>query len=267
MTVVIQGPKHPALSEGSRPFWAKLSPVHERLGLRALAPDRIQGDAVFPHSSFTAQSPITSRRLTLRPIVPTLQLRAVLAAVKVWPSEGGACRTRAATANLDRGCARRLCIIEVGTKKRRGRTKKLSQTTKFAMPRENTNRTSQNDLLTIQPPYKDDGVGEFKSLSAHRSQAKPASHSWRAREDEREPEKTVAAKIPRRAPGGTTRPREQPAGEMRQDMRQEMLTDRKGRRVPVGAPRAGAAPRTAGKRRKRQPARPGPAGAAAALLA
>src|SRR5207245_5749659 len=45
-----------------RLFWALLSPVHERVGYRALAPDRIQGDAVLPHSSFTAQSRITFRR-------------------------------------------------------------------------------------------------------------------------------------------------------------------------------------------------------------
>src|SRR5712671_1525471 len=62
VTVLIQGPQHPALSEGSRLFWAKLSPVHERLGFRAIAPDRIQGDAVLPHSSQMAQSRITFRR-------------------------------------------------------------------------------------------------------------------------------------------------------------------------------------------------------------
>ena len=60
MTVVIQGLQHPALSEGSRLCWALLSLVHERFGYRAPAPDRIQGDAVIPHSSYTAQSRITS---------------------------------------------------------------------------------------------------------------------------------------------------------------------------------------------------------------
>jgi hypothetical protein len=60
VTVVIQGLELPALSEGSRLFWALLSLVHERFGYRALAPDRIQGDAVIPHSSYTAQSRITS---------------------------------------------------------------------------------------------------------------------------------------------------------------------------------------------------------------
>jgi len=53
---------HTVLVDGSRLFWALLSPVHERLGYRAVVPDRIQGDAVLPHSSFTAQSRITSHR-------------------------------------------------------------------------------------------------------------------------------------------------------------------------------------------------------------
>src|SRR5437899_3852137 len=38
VTVVIQGSKHPALSERSRPCWALPSPVHERSGYRALRP-------------------------------------------------------------------------------------------------------------------------------------------------------------------------------------------------------------------------------------
>ena len=38
VTVVIQGSKHPALSERSRPCWALPSPVHERSGYRALCP-------------------------------------------------------------------------------------------------------------------------------------------------------------------------------------------------------------------------------------
>src|SRR5712672_3385127 len=36
VTAVTQGLEHPALSEGSRLFWALLSPVHERLGYRVL---------------------------------------------------------------------------------------------------------------------------------------------------------------------------------------------------------------------------------------
>ena len=106
VTVVIQG-LYPALSEGSRLFWALLSSVHERLGLRATEPDRIQGDAMLPHSSFTAQSRITSSHSCSRPIVPTFKPRSVLATLKAWPGNSRACRTRAATASLDRGCARR----------------------------------------------------------------------------------------------------------------------------------------------------------------
>jgi hypothetical protein len=48
-------------ADGSRLPWALPSPVHERLGLRAMVPDRIQGDAVLPHTSRMAQSRITSR--------------------------------------------------------------------------------------------------------------------------------------------------------------------------------------------------------------
>src|SRR3977135_3087280 len=54
---------HPGWStrfvDGSRLCWALPSPVHEGLWYRAFVPDRIQGDAVFPHASFTAQSRIT----------------------------------------------------------------------------------------------------------------------------------------------------------------------------------------------------------------
>src|SRR5712691_4919090 len=59
---------HTVLVDGSRLFWALPShPVHEGLGYRGLPqegilPDRIQGDADFPHASFTAQSKITSCR-------------------------------------------------------------------------------------------------------------------------------------------------------------------------------------------------------------
>ena len=57
------------------------------------------------------------------------QRDAVLAAVKAWPGMRGACRSCAATASLDRGCARRHCErTQVGTKKRPfGRTKKLTR--------------------------------------------------------------------------------------------------------------------------------------------
>ena len=83
---------HTRSVDWSRLFWALLSPVHERLGYRVLAPDRIQGDAVLPHSFFTAQSRITSRHSSRDLFVPTIQPRAVLTAVKAatrrlwrWP--------------------------------------------------------------------------------------------------------------------------------------------------------------------------------------
>jgi len=56
------GSTHTAFVDGSRLCWAWPSPVHEGLGYRASEPDRIQGDAVLPHASDTAQSRITSCR-------------------------------------------------------------------------------------------------------------------------------------------------------------------------------------------------------------
>ena len=115
VTVPALGSTHTRFVDWSRLCWALLSPVHERLGYRVLAPDRIQGDAVLPHS-FTAQSRITSRRSSrdLDLFVPTIQPCAVLTAVKAatrrlwrWP-----------LASLDCGCARRFGRIVVGTKKR-----------------------------------------------------------------------------------------------------------------------------------------------------
>src|SRR3981081_2950555 len=59
VTVTHPGSTHTRFVDGSRLCWALPSPVHEGLGYRAFVPDRIQGDAVFPHASFTAQSRIT----------------------------------------------------------------------------------------------------------------------------------------------------------------------------------------------------------------
>src|SRR5260370_28272684 len=112
--------------DGSRLCWALLSPVHERSGYRAHVPDRIQGDAVLlPHSTFTAQSRITSRRSARDQSPRPSKPRAVLAVVKAWPGESGASRTSTVTASLDGGCARRSGWIAVGTEKRLSRTKKL----------------------------------------------------------------------------------------------------------------------------------------------
>jgi len=71
-----------------------------------------------------------------RPFVPTLELRAVLAAVKAGPGDGRACGSRAATASLDRGCARRPCRIEVGTKKRAWSNKETHQATSLQLHQE-----------------------------------------------------------------------------------------------------------------------------------
>jgi hypothetical protein len=55
----------------------------------------------------------------------TLESAAVLAAVKVRPGDGGVCPALAATADLDRVCARRPIRSAVGAGEclRRGRTK------------------------------------------------------------------------------------------------------------------------------------------------
>ena len=127
VTGVIHGITLPVLSDGSRLFWALPSPVHEELGYGRSRPTGYKVMRCLPHSSFTARSRITSCRLrrdhSSRPRKP----RAVLAAVKAWPANAIACGTRATTASLDCGCARRFGKIEVGTKKRLGRTKKLTR--------------------------------------------------------------------------------------------------------------------------------------------
>ena len=84
VTVPILG-IHTAFVDGSRLSWALPSPVHERLGYRVLVPDRIQGDAVLPHSSFTAQSRITSRRSCANRPDPPASRRARHRQGMVWP--------------------------------------------------------------------------------------------------------------------------------------------------------------------------------------
>lgn len=120
---------HTVFVDGSRLCWALLSPVHERSGYWGLVPDRIQGDAVI--AAFDTHGPVQDHvpSLSARPIVPTVQPCAVLAAVKAWPANGRVCRTRVATASLDGGvCARRPGLAagrdeETAT----GRTKKLTR--------------------------------------------------------------------------------------------------------------------------------------------
>lgn len=125
VTALVQGITIPVLSDGSRLLWASPSPVHEELGYGPSCPTEYKVMRCLPHS-FMARSRITSCRLCRdtpsRPRKPC----AVLAAVKAWPANAAVCRTRAATASLDCGCAQRLGLFEVGTEKRLGRTKKLN---------------------------------------------------------------------------------------------------------------------------------------------
>ena len=148
VTVTHPGSTHTVLVDGSRLCWALPSPVHEGLGYRAFVPDRIQGDAVFP--ACVIHGPVHDHvsPSIARPIVPSIKRRAGLAAVKAWPGDGGACGTRAATASLDRGCARRFRRIEVGTKKR----PRSNKETEMLMAR---GVRGYACLLTSTAPYKD----------------------------------------------------------------------------------------------------------------
>jgi hypothetical protein len=127
VTGVTHGITLPVLSDGSRLCWALPSPVHEELGYGPSCPTGYKVMRWFPHLLFMARSRITSCRLcrdhSSRPRMP----RIVLAAVKAWPIKAVACGTRAATASLDCDCARRFGQFKVGTKKRLGRTKKLTK--------------------------------------------------------------------------------------------------------------------------------------------
>ena len=124
---------HTAFVDGSRLFWALPSLVHEGLGYRVLVPDRIQGDAVLPHASFTAQSKITSHRSRGR-----LSRSSSLAPCSPSSRRGLAkpelAASRRATANLDEGCARRSRRITVGTKKRARSNKETDSSTRQRSP-------------------------------------------------------------------------------------------------------------------------------------
>src|SRR5271169_6329075 len=91
-----------------------------------------------------------------RPFVPTLELRAVLAAVKAWPGNGAARGIRAATASLDRGCARRSGTIAVGTKKPPSVEQRNSPCNPAAQGVRGNVLTLPLDLylLTFPAPYK-----------------------------------------------------------------------------------------------------------------
>ena len=60
MTVLVQGPKHPAFSDGSRCFSALPSPVHEELGSGLSRPTGYKVMRIFPLSSHTAESTVMS---------------------------------------------------------------------------------------------------------------------------------------------------------------------------------------------------------------
>src|SRR3979490_552415 len=110
--------------DGSRLCWALPSPVHEGLWYRAFVPDRIQGDAVFPHASFTAQSRITfaverdrsSRPSSFAPRSPSPR-RGLDTTQSAAPPQ--------VPASLDDGCARRSAKSWPGRRNTLGRTKKL----------------------------------------------------------------------------------------------------------------------------------------------
>src|SRR5580658_1722956 len=113
VTVLVQG-LAPALSDGSRLLWAAPSSLHEELGYRALAPDRIQGDAARPRFD-KAQSRIMSARsgpVSLRPERVSLAPRSPPSS-PLRVASGGDLRS-----GLTEGCARRVPTPVPGTKKR-----------------------------------------------------------------------------------------------------------------------------------------------------
>src|SRR5229473_1191511 len=60
VTVLIQGPNHPAFSDGSRLFAALPSPVHEELGYGLSRPTGYKVMRIFPLSLPTAESSVMS---------------------------------------------------------------------------------------------------------------------------------------------------------------------------------------------------------------
>jgi hypothetical protein len=133
VTVPNRGLNPTAFVDGSRLFWALLSPVHERLGYRVLAPDRIQGDAVASalHIHGPVQDHVSS--FISRPIVPTHQRSTVLAVVKAWPGKvepGAPVQRRPVLTTAATRCSRRFVV---GTEKRLSRTKKLTKESKRSL--------------------------------------------------------------------------------------------------------------------------------------
>jgi hypothetical protein len=60
VTVLIQGPNHPAFSDGSRLFAALPSPVHEELGYGRSRPTGYKVMRIFPLSLHTAEPSVMS---------------------------------------------------------------------------------------------------------------------------------------------------------------------------------------------------------------
>jgi len=98
----------PAFVDGSRLYWALPSRVHEGFWFRASSPTGYKVMRCFPHVDHGPVQDKTTSYCSLRD--PSSRPRnscAVLAAVKAWPVNTGACRHDPATASLDRSCARR----------------------------------------------------------------------------------------------------------------------------------------------------------------
>jgi hypothetical protein len=103
VTVLNQGSNRPALTEGSRPYWALPSPVYERSGYRASRPT---GYKVMRSSCIVILSPVLAsclarhrnRTRCRHPILPpsSLRSRPLTRRLRRWP-----------TASLDRTSPRR----------------------------------------------------------------------------------------------------------------------------------------------------------------
>jgi hypothetical protein len=120
VTVLNQGSNRPALTDGSRPYWALPSPVHERSGYRASRPT---GYKVTRSSCIVIRGPVASclarhrnRTRCRHPILApsSLRSRPLTRRLRRWP-----------TASLDR-----------------------------TLPRRQRSPPTNNALLTTHSPYK-----------------------------------------------------------------------------------------------------------------
>jgi hypothetical protein len=150
VTVVIQGSKHPALSEGSRPCWALPSPVHERSGYRVSCPT---GYKVMRSSRIAIHGPgLASRRACHR---DRARCRSAILALNSSPSRPLTRRLRRwPTASLDR-----------------------------SSPQRQRPPPTNDALLTTHNPYKDDGSNSVSKLVIARSESDEAIHASFTRKD------------------------------------------------------------------------------------